>query len=82
MYRVKDGCPGCGACLGVCPVNAIAPGNLAVTITSECVDCGVCVSKCPIGLIEKAVECKPATSGESGRKLTPGNSKEGGLGDA
>lgn len=78
MYSVKDGCPGCGACLGVCPVNAIVPGNLAVTITAECVDCGVCVSKCPIRLIEKAFESKAATTREGGRKLTQGNPKEGG----
>lgn len=54
MYKVNDGCPGCGSCLDVCPVGAIILGtSLAVVITDNCIDCGLCLVSCPINLIEK-----------------------------
>lgn len=55
MHKVKDSCPGCGACEGICPVGAIVPGDsLGVAITDQCVDCGICVNACPVQLIEPA----------------------------
>lgn len=54
MYQVKDGCPGCGACQDICPVNAIVLSTgLAMKITDTCIDCGVCAPVCPVNLIEK-----------------------------
>ena len=62
MYVIKEGCPGCGACLDVCPVNAIKPGKLAVTISSDCIDCGICKAACPIGLIYQAAAAADTSS--------------------
>jgi NAD-dependent dihydropyrimidine dehydrogenase PreA subunit len=65
MYRIKEGCPGCGACLNICPVNAIIPGgSLAVSIAGDCIDCGLCAGLCPVGLIEKSDGGCPANTGE------------------
>jgi NAD-dependent dihydropyrimidine dehydrogenase PreA subunit len=56
VYQVKEGCPGCGVCQNICPVNAIIPTGLAVKISDTCIDCGVCMPLCPVGLIEKTPE--------------------------
>ena len=42
-----DRCVGCGACLDVCPVDAIAlDGGLAVVDEEWCIGCGVCAVRC------------------------------------
>lgn len=53
MYKVKDGCPGCGVCIDLCPINAIAEDRLGVKIQENCIDCGICAPHCPVGLIIK-----------------------------
>lgn len=74
VYKVKEGCPGCGVCQNICPVNAIIPSTgLAVKISDTCIDCGVCEAVCPVGLIEKAlVQVQAATKAtadkENGRR--------------
>jgi len=40
-------CTGCGACVDICPVNAIKIENEKAIISEECVDCGACVEQCP-----------------------------------
>jgi dihydropyrimidine dehydrogenase (NAD+) subunit PreA len=41
-------CDLCGACLAVCPVEAIKLGDEAVEIDAEaCCGCGACVEVCP-----------------------------------
>jgi coenzyme F420 hydrogenase subunit beta len=52
-HLVVNVCSGCGACIGVCPVNAIVPedikGYAGVSIdTGRCVKCGLCVKACPM----------------------------------
>ena len=45
-------CTGCGACVEVCPVEAIRLSNGKAQIDGEkCVDCGVCVGECPTDAI-------------------------------
>ena len=41
-------CVGCEACVGTCPVEAIAMkyGKAAVA-EDKCIDCGACVAGCP-----------------------------------
>ena len=55
LYRIKENCPGCGACAGICPVKAIKVSSSAV-ILDDCISCGLCENKCPIKLIEKIPE--------------------------
>jgi len=41
----------CGACPGVCPVNAIEVSVIEVHILDDCTECGLCAKVCPIGAI-------------------------------
>lgn len=48
----KEVCVGCGACLGVCPVEAISMENGKAKIDqNKCIKCGACESMCPVGAI-------------------------------
>ena len=41
-------CTGCGACVEICPVNAVKIENKrAVIDDKECVECGACINECP-----------------------------------
>lgn len=44
-----DKCTGCGACVDVCPVEAITLNDDAKACVNadECTDCGACVDECP-----------------------------------
>lgn len=45
-------CTGCGACVEVCPVDAIKLDNGKALVGDECVECGACVNECPNEAIE------------------------------
>ena len=47
----KSKCTGCGACIDVCPVNAIKIEDGKAIISDECIDCGACISQCPVEAI-------------------------------
>lgn len=53
---VGKGCVACGACMKVCPKNAIKVENgiKAVVDESLCIGCGLCTKMCPAGIIDKA----------------------------
>jgi ferredoxin len=40
-------CNACGACVRVCPVEAIVLKDVAVVDPEKCVDCGTCIDECP-----------------------------------
>ena len=48
------GCVACGACMNICPRQAIQVknGKKAIVAPSSCVGCGLCEKTCPAGIIE------------------------------
>lgn len=54
MPKIKESeCVGCGACVDVCPENAITVDDVAVIDQDKCVDCGACIDECPSNAIEE-----------------------------
>lgn len=55
-YAIVDRqrCAACGACIKVCPRDAISvwKGCYAKTDVEQCVGCGKCAGICPAGCIE------------------------------
>jgi len=50
-------CTGCGACVDVCPVGAIALTNGTASVADEtCTGCGACLEVCPQDAIHPVVE--------------------------
>ncbi len=44
-------CGYCGACVSVCPVDALELVEMWLEINDGCVDCGACVKVCPVGAL-------------------------------
>ena len=54
-----DLCVGCGACVDVCPVEALSMKKEKATCDGDkCIDCGQCVDECPEGAISLGGEAK------------------------
>ena len=50
VRRDDDACTHCGACVSICPTNALSldPKTKKILFTEEkCVACGVCIDACP-----------------------------------
>ncbi|MDR3075214.1 MAG: 4Fe-4S binding protein [Candidatus Methanoplasma sp.] len=48
MVKVIEAeCVACGACVDVCPQDAITVDDVAVIDKDKCVDCGACIDECP-----------------------------------
>lgn len=56
MARViaADKCVACGSCIGECPVEAIAEGDVYTINADACIDCGACEATCPNEAITEA----------------------------
>lgn len=51
-------CSNCGACIAVCPVNAISMGKTRIgrmfaEVNSSCIECGRCLKVCPSRSVEQ-----------------------------
>jgi NADH:ubiquinone oxidoreductase subunit F (NADH-binding)/Pyruvate/2-oxoacid:ferredoxin oxidoreductase delta subunit len=55
---IADNCTGCGACIKVCPTEAISGAKKEVHIIAQekCIKCGVCYSTCRFDAIEVETE--------------------------
>jgi len=54
-HKISEECIACGACVDVCPVEAITEGDPYYIIDPElCTDCGACVDECPVEAISPA----------------------------
>ncbi len=67
------------ACVGVCPVNCIHPGqykgeSFMVIDPLTCIDCGLCLPECPIDAIVDKTEKDPAYAAINA-ELAPGFEK-------
>jgi Fe-S-cluster-containing hydrogenase component 2 len=47
----NEKCTGCGACVEVCPAEAIAVENGKAVVSDECLECGACIGECPNGAL-------------------------------
>lgn len=46
----RQKCIYCGACVGVCPVNALILKETRIEVDHEkCINCGACIKVCPMG---------------------------------
>lgn len=52
-YRITSDCNGCGACVKICPADAISGGKKEVHTLDEarCIECGACGRICPRGAV-------------------------------
>lgn len=50
----QETCNGCGACLSVCPVEALSVQTKAKITESRCINCRMCLTACPV----KAITCR------------------------
>jgi ferredoxin len=52
-HFINDDCINCGACVDVCPVEAISEGEDTPVIDRDvCTDCGACDEVCPVDAIK------------------------------
>lgn len=52
----RDKCMRCGACVGVCPENAIFLREFTLEIDDSCTGCELCVKGCPVDALEMREE--------------------------
>ncbi len=48
----KSKCAYCGACVGVCPVNALTLKDIEIVCNEKCTSCGICMNACPLNAIK------------------------------
>jgi heterodisulfide reductase subunit A len=58
-YVIADVCNGCGACVPICPVNAISMQNGKAKVDAfQCTGCGACIPVCP----QEAIDFRNTTT--------------------
>ena len=63
----KDKCLFCGACIGVCPTNAmlLEYNERNIWINEDCTDCLFCTRVCPVGALSYPEEPSRNTTFEA-----------------
>ncbi|OHD65461.1 MAG: hypothetical protein A2176_13065 [Spirochaetes bacterium RBG_13_51_14] len=51
LASISEECTSCGACVEVCPVNAIAMNGIASVKADDCMGCGLCATVCPVSAV-------------------------------
>jgi ferredoxin len=55
VSRKEDRCTHCGACVTMCPVNALVVNPLTRQVDfldTKCIACGLCIKPCPVRAME------------------------------
>lgn len=47
LIVIEEECTACGACVDICPQDAIVIKDVAVIDNDACVECGACIDECP-----------------------------------
>ena len=47
----RSKCAYCGACVGVCPVDALRLKETSIICDEKCINCGICGKACPLNAI-------------------------------
>jgi len=83
MFSINiEQCNGCGACINVCPWQAIAIHDDIAEINQRlCIQCGACIEACPLGAIEEKLPV-PAQRAEGGKNMPYGYGRGFGFGGA
>ena len=45
-------CGYCGACVSVCPENALELIETWIEVDDSCTTCGICIKICPVGALD------------------------------
>lgn len=56
VRKDEDKCTNCGACVSICPVNALVvekPSWKIVFLNDKCIACGMCMDACPTGAMKQ-----------------------------
>ena len=51
-FIITSDCIKCGACVEICPEEAIVEEDTQYIITDDCIECGSCLSQCPLEAIK------------------------------
>ncbi|MDL2226123.1 4Fe-4S binding protein [Deltaproteobacteria bacterium OttesenSCG-928-M10] len=60
VYRILEGCVGCGLCVKNCPTGAVTLDDKKAVIGENCVGCGVCLRVCKSAAVEPAEAVREA----------------------
>ena len=63
--KVSASCNSCGACVKLCPLQAIPAESPLTTLSGECSLCGTCLSVCPQHAVSYGLKNRPSVSSQA-----------------